>query len=41
MKNLTDSSRSIIYDPEQTRDEIAERSYKVGRDFSFSLTYTF
>jgi outer membrane receptor protein involved in Fe transport len=40
-KNLTDSSRGIIYDPSQTRDEIAERSFKVGRDFSFSLTYTF
>jgi TonB-dependent receptor len=41
IKNLTDSTRRIIYDTEQTRNEIAERSYKVGRDFSFSLTYEF
>jgi outer membrane receptor protein involved in Fe transport len=40
-KNLTNSSRGIIYDPDQTRDEIAERSYKIGRDYSFSLSYTF
>jgi hypothetical protein len=41
MKNLTDSSRGIIYDDEQTRDEIAERSFKIGRDFSFSVGYVF
>jgi TonB-dependent receptor len=41
VKNLTDSSRSIVYDREQTSDEVAERSYKIGRDFSFSITYTF
>jgi TonB-dependent receptor len=41
IKNLTDSTRRIIYDTNQTRNEIAERSYKVGRDFSFSLTYEF
>jgi outer membrane receptor protein involved in Fe transport len=41
IKNLTDSTRRIIYDPDQTRDEIVERSYKVGRDFSFSLTWSF
>ncbi len=40
-KNLTNSARGIIYDPDQTRDEIAERSYKIGRDYSFSLSYTF
>jgi hypothetical protein len=40
-KNLTDSTRKIIYDPEQTRSEIEERAYKVGRDFSLSLSYTF
>jgi len=41
IKNLTNSARGIIYDPQQTHDEIAERSYKIGRDFSFSLNYTF
>lgn len=40
-KNLTNSSRGIIYDPDQTRDEVAERSFKIGRDYSFSLSYTF
>lgn len=39
-KNLTDSARGILYDPDQTRDEVAERSLKVGRDFSFSVSYT-
>jgi TonB-dependent receptor len=41
VKNLTNSTREIIYDEEQTRDETAERSYKVGRDYSIALTYTF
>jgi hypothetical protein len=41
VKNLTNSPRGLIYDPEQTRDEVAERSYKVGQDFSFSISYTF
>jgi len=40
-KNLTDSKRELIYDQEQTRGKIAERSYRVGRDFAFSLTYTY
>jgi outer membrane receptor protein involved in Fe transport len=38
-KNLTDSTRKIVYDPEQTREEIAERAYRVGRDYSLSLQY--
>ena len=41
IKNLTDSTRGIVYDTNQTSNEISERSYKVGRDFSLSLTYTF
>ena len=41
IKNLTDSTRRIIYDPAQTSHKVAERSYKVGRDYSISLTYTF
>jgi hypothetical protein len=40
-KNLTDSKRELIYDQEQTRGKIAERSYRVGRDFAFTLTYTY
>jgi len=40
-KNLTDSVRRLVYDKEQTRSEIAERSIRMGRDYSFSLTYTF
>ncbi len=38
-KNLTDSTRRLIYDPAQTRREIAERSFKIGVDLSFSLSY--
>ncbi len=40
-KNLTDSTRRIVYDPYQTSGKIPERSYKVGRDFKFSISYTF
>jgi outer membrane receptor protein involved in Fe transport len=40
-KNLTDSRRRLIYDPEQTRHTIAERSFRVGRDLSLSVTYSF
>jgi hypothetical protein len=40
-KNLTDSTRQIIYDSDQTSGEIPERSYKLGRDFKLSLTYSF
>ena len=40
-KNLTDSTRQIIYDKSQTVAEIAERSYKVGRNYKLSLTYRF
>jgi outer membrane receptor protein involved in Fe transport len=41
IKNLTDSTRRIVYDRAQTASKVAERSYKVGRDYSVSLTYTF
>ena len=40
-KNLTDSTRRIVYDPYQTSGKIPERSYKVGRDFKFSVSYQF
>ena len=41
VKNLTDTTRKIIYDQEQTIDDIAERSFKIGRDYSFAIGYTF
>lgn len=40
-KNLTDSTRKVIYDQTQTVDDIAERSFKIGRDYSFAIGYTF
>ena len=40
-KNLTNTERKIIYDPYQTADEVAERSVKVGRDYSISISYAF
>ena len=40
-KNLTNSTRRIVYDPYQTSGKIPERSYKIGRDFKFSVTYVF
>jgi len=39
VKNLTDSTRKVIYDQEQTIDDYPERSFKIGRDYSFSLGY--
>jgi TonB-dependent receptor len=38
IKNLTDTTRRVIYDPEQTAGTITERSFEVGRDFSLSLS---
>ena len=40
VKNLTDSTRRRIYDPEQTSGRVTERSWNYGRDYSFSLSYT-
>jgi outer membrane receptor protein involved in Fe transport len=39
-KNLTDSTRRIVYDRELTAHRVSERSFKIGRDYSFSLTYS-
>jgi TonB-dependent receptor len=39
VKNLTNSERRIIYDPDQTSSKVAERSYKLGLDYSLSLSY--
>ena len=41
VKNLTDSKRGYVYDENQTIDNVYERTYRVGRDFSLSLSYTF
>jgi outer membrane receptor protein involved in Fe transport len=41
IKNLSDSTRRWVYDREQTAERVSERSYKVGRRYSFSLGYTF
>jgi TonB-dependent receptor len=40
-KNLTDTPRRLIYDPSQTAQRIAEREYRVGRDFKFTVTWAF
>jgi outer membrane receptor protein involved in Fe transport len=39
VKNLTDSIRKVVYDPEQTSENFRKDAYKVGRDYSFSLGY--
>lgn len=38
-KNLTDSARRLIYDTNQTNKEIALQQLRLGRDYSFSLTF--
>lgn len=38
-KNLTNSSRKLIYDSTQTNKEIAEQELRYGRDYSFSLVF--
>ncbi len=40
IKNLTDSERRIVYDQDQTSGKVAERSFKVGLDYSIGLSYT-
>jgi len=39
VKNLTDSERGVIYDTEQTSGTVDERRFRIGRDYSFSLSY--
>ncbi len=38
-KNLTDSERGIFYDRDQTSSTIKEREFKIGRDYSFSVSF--
>jgi outer membrane receptor protein involved in Fe transport len=41
IKNLTDSKRKVIYDRGQLYGaDVAERAYRVGRDYSFALKFT-
>jgi outer membrane receptor protein involved in Fe transport len=40
-KNLTNTTRALLYDLEQTDEQFEERSYKVGRDYKLSVTYSF
>ena len=40
IKNLTDSERRIVYDQDQTSSKVAERSFKVGLDYSIGLSFT-
>ena len=40
VKNLTDSTRRIVYDNDPTIGKFKEREFKKGRDYSFSLSYT-
>lgn len=40
IKNLTDSERTVFNDPDQTTGDINEESFKVGRDYSISASYT-
>jgi outer membrane receptor protein involved in Fe transport len=39
IKNLTNSTRRVIYDPYQTASDIPEREYEVGQDYAFSVGY--
>ena len=40
-KNLTDSERRLFYDGDNTVQEYEERSFRVGRSYSFSASYAF
>jgi TonB-dependent receptor len=40
VKNLTNSTRRMIYDQDQTSSRIAQRTWKNGLDYSLSLTYS-
>ena len=40
-KNLTDSTRALVYDPAQTQQQIPERVVKLGRTFKFEIKVVF
>jgi len=40
-KNLTNTTRRIVYDPGQTEQRYPERSYKVGRNFKFTIGFEY
>ena len=39
IKNLLDGERGVVYDREQTNEKVQERSFRIGRDYSFSISY--
>lgn len=41
VENITDTPRSIIYDPTQTNTTVTRQEYKLGQSFRFALEYTF
>jgi outer membrane receptor protein involved in Fe transport len=40
-KNLTDTTRRIVYDPAATAQKIPERAYKLGQSIKLEVKYTF
>jgi TonB-dependent receptor len=40
-KNLTNTTRRIVYDPGQTEQRYPERAYKVGRNFKFTIGFEY
>ncbi|HKK17469.1 MAG TPA: TonB-dependent receptor [Opitutales bacterium] len=41
IKNLTDTERSLVYDSDVVGGGIKEQSYRAGRDYSISASYSF
>jgi len=41
IKNLTNSTRKLIYDTTQTDQEYTQRSVRIGLDYTFGITYSF
>ncbi len=40
-KNLTNTTRRIVYDPGQTDQRYPERAYKVGRNYKFTIAFEY
>ena len=38
---MTDSQRGVIYDPDLTIQKYYKEKYRVGRDYSISISYQF
>jgi hypothetical protein len=41
VKNITDSRRGLVYDSEYTSSKVAEQQFKIGRDYSLELKFTY